>query len=506
MSISRPRTAPPPPPLDMTRIGRFFARDDCLLGNERDSIVNYDCAVLGAGPGGYVAALAAAHLGLKTVVIEKDKAGGVCTNRGCIPSKALLYAAGAFLDLKNLASFGLKVENAHIDIDVLRKRKERVILRMVKSIEYLFRENGIEVIKGTGKFTAANLMTVTTDDGSSQVIEAKNFIVATGSSPIVLPGLEPDGKQVITYNEALNLPDVPEKMLVIGGGAIGLEMAEVYAALGSKIEIVELLPTLLPGMDADLCAAIETALIKRRMNVRTGAKVTKIDGRGAEKLTVTVSSADNSTTEEITCDRVLVSIGMKPNTGDLGLEKIGVELDRRGFVQVNDRMKTNIDGIYAIGDIVGGKLLAHKASREGHVVAEVIAGHDVKMDYRSLPGAVFTHPELASVGLTEKEARDKYGEVKIGKFSLQGIGKAIATGHGDGFAKIISHPETDKILGAHIVGPNAGDIIGELALAMRLQATAADVGSTIHVHPTISEAVLEAALDAGGNAVHAVKK
>ncbi|MFC1476269.1 FAD-dependent oxidoreductase, partial [Candidatus Zixiibacteriota bacterium] len=247
-------------------------------------MVSYDCAVLGAGPGGYVAALAAAHRGLKIVVIEKDKAGGVCTNRGCIPSKSLLYAAGAFLDLKNLASFGLKVENAHLDIDVLRKRKERVILRMVKSIEYLFRENEIEVIKGTGKFAAADRLTVTGDDGSSQVVEAKNFIVATGSSPIVLPGLEPDGKQVITYDEALNLPDVPGKMLVIGGGAIGLEMAEVYAALGSKIEIVELLPTLLPGMDTDLCAAIETALTKRRMTVRTGAKVTKIDGRGADKL------------------------------------------------------------------------------------------------------------------------------------------------------------------------------------------------------------------------------
>lgn len=352
----------------------------------------------------------------------------------------------------------------------------------------------------------ATSLSVTGDDGSVQDITAKNFIIATGSSPIILPGLEPDGRQVITYDEALNLPDVPEKMLVIGGGAIGLEMAEVYAALGSKIEIVELLPTLLPGMDADLCAAIETALTHRRMTVRTGAKVTKIDGRGNPELTVTISSADDSKTEEVTCHRVLVSIGMKPNTRDLGLEEIGVQMDRRGFVQVDDRLQTTVKGIYAIGDIVGGKLLAHKASREGHVVAELIAGHDATMDYRCLPGAVFTHPELASVGLTEKEAREQYGEVKIGKFSLQGIGKAVATGHGDGFAKIIAHPETDEILGAHLVGPNAGDIIGELALAMRFHATAADIGSTIHVHPTISEAVLEAALDAGGNAVHAVKE
>jgi dihydrolipoamide dehydrogenase len=453
-----------------------------------------------------VAALAAAHLGLKTVVIEKDKAGGVCTNRGCIPSKALLYAAGAYLDLKNLESFGLKVDNARIDIETLRKRKERVILRMVKSIEFLFRENGIDLVKGAGKFTAADRLTVTGDDGLTHEIAAKNYIVATGSSPIILPGLEPDGSQVITYNEALNLPRVPKKMLVIGGGAIGLEMAEVYAALGSEIIIVELLPTLLPGMDADLCAAIETALSKRKMTIRTGAKVTKIDGRGTDALTVTVNAADDSSTEQVICDCVLVSIGMKPNTAGLGLAEIGVKMDRRGFVEVDNQMKTSVPGIFAIGDIVGGKLLAHKASREGHVCAEVIAGHNVSMDYTSLPGAVFTHPELASVGLTEKDAREKYGDAKIGKFSLQGIGKAVATGHGDGFAKIIAHPQTDQILGAHLVGPGAGDIIGELALAIRLHATATDIGSTIHVHPTISEAVLEAALDAGGMAVHAVKK
>jgi len=468
--------------------------------------VTYDCAVLGAGPGGYVAALAAAHLGLKTVVIEKDKAGGVCTNRGCIPSKALLYAAGAYLDLKNLAGFGLKVENAHIDINVLRKRKERVILRMVKSIEYLLRENGIELVKGTGILAATHSLTVTAPDSDEQTITAKNIIISTGSSPIILPGLEPDGTRVITYKEALDLPDVPGKMVVIGGGAIGLEMAEVYSALGSEITIVELLPTLLPGMDADLCEAIETAFTRRRMTVRTNAKVTKIDRRSDGQLAVTIGAADDSSTDEINCDRVLVSIGMKPNSAGLGLEDVGVETDRRGFIKVDSQMKTSVEGIYAIGDVVGGKLLAHKASREGHVTAEVIAGKDVSMEYRSLPGAVFTHPELASVGLTEKEAREQYGEVDVGRTSLQAIGKAIATGHGDGFAKVISHTESGEILGVHIVGPGAGDIISEAALAMRLGATAADIGSTIHVHPTISEALLESALDTGGHAVHTVKK
>jgi len=466
----------------------------------------YDCAVLGGGPGGYVAALAAAHLGLKAAVVEKDKAGGVCTNRGCIPSKALLYPTGVFLDLKNLASFGFKVENAHIDINVLRKRKERVILRMVKSIEYLFRENGIDLVKGTGKLAGPHTLQVTGADGSEQTIEAKNIIVATGASPIILPGLEPDGTDVITYDEALNLPDVPEHMVVIGGGAIGLEMAEVYLALGSKITVVELLPTLLPGMDTDLCAAIETECTKRGVTVRTGAKVTKIDRRGPGDLAVTISAADDSATDEVTCNRVLVSIGMKPNTKDLGLEEIGVKLDRRGFIQVDDQMKTGVDGVFAIGDVVGGKLLAHKASREGHVVADIIAGKDNRMDYHSLPGAVFTHPELASVGLTEQEAREKYGEINVGKISLQAIGKAVATGHGDGFAKVISEKKTGKLLGVHIVGPNAGDIIGEAALAIRLGGTAADIGSTIHVHPTISEALLEAALDADGHAVHTVKK
>jgi len=468
--------------------------------------MTYDCAILGAGPGGYVAALVAAHRGLKTVVIEKDKAGGVCTNRGCIPSKVLLYATGAFLDLKNLTSFGLKVENAHIDIDVLRKRKERAILRTVKSIEYLLRENGIELIKGTGVFTSADSLKVTALDGTEQTVRAKNIIIATGSSPIELPGLEPDGRQVITSDEALDLPDVPQKMMVIGGGPIGLEMAEIYAALGSEIVIVELLPTLLPGMDADLCEAIQTAFVRRGMTVRTGAKVTNLNRQGNGQVITSISAADGSSTEELTCDRVLVSVGMKPNTADLALEKIGVQTDGRGFITVDRQMKTTVDGIYAIGDVVGGKLLAHKASREGHVAAEVIAGKDVSIDYRSLPGAVFTHPELASVGLTEKEAREQYGEVDVGKTSLQAIGKAVATGHGDGFAKVISHKETGEILGVHIVAPNAGDLIGEAALAMRLKATAADIGSTIHVHPTISEALMESALDAGGNAVHTVKK
>ena len=468
--------------------------------------MRYDCAVLGAGPGGYVAALAAAHLGLNTVVIEKDKAGGVCTNRGCIPSKSLLYTTGAFLDLKNLASFGLKVDNARIDIDTLRKRKERVILRMVKSIEYLLRENGITLVQGVGRLVAPDRLSVRAADGSEQIIEAASIIIATGASPIVLPGLEPDGKDVITYDEALNLPDVPKKMVVVGGGAIGLEMAEVYAALGSEIVIVELLSTLLPGMDADLCQIIEAEFTRRGMAVRTNAKVARIDGRGSGGLTVTISKADGSTSEELTCNRVLVSVGMKPNTVNLGLEQIGVQTDRRGFIGVDEQMRTTVGGVFAIGDAVGGKLLAHKASREGHVAAEVIAGKNVRMDYRSLPGAVFTHPELASVGLTENEAREQYGEVNIGRMSLQAIGKAIATGHGEGFVKVISHPTTGEILGVHIAGPNAGDIIGEAALAMRLGAKAADIGSTIHVHPTISEALLEAALDADGHAIHRVKE
>ncbi len=468
--------------------------------------MTYDCAILGAGPGGYVAALVATHLGLRTVVIEQDKAGGVCTNCGCIPSKALLYAAGTYLDLKNLASFGLLVDNPRIDFNILRKRKERVVLRMVKAIEYLFRENGIDLVTGCGKLTSPTEISVTGKDGAIETVKAKHIIIATGSSPIVLPGLEPDGEQVITYDEALNLPDVPKKMIVIGGGAIGLEMAEVYHALGTEITVVELLPTLVPGMDTDLSAAIETAFTKRKMTVKTGSKVTAIDGRDGDELTVTISAADDSETEVITCDRVMVSIGMKPNTRNLGLEDLGIQTDKRGFITVDDTMQTNVPGVYAIGDVVGGKLLAHKASREGHVAAEVIAGHQIKMDYWSLPGAVFTHPELASVGLTEKEATEIYGRVKIGRMSLQAIGKAVATGHGDGFAKIIAHPETDELLGAHIAGPNAGDIIGEVAVAMHLRAKASDLAATIHVHPTISEAVLEAALDVNDSAVHGVKK
>jgi dihydrolipoamide dehydrogenase len=453
--------------------------------------MKYDICVIGAGPGGYVAAIRAAQLGKKVAVIERAKAGGICTSWGCIPSKTLLHAAGILKTLRHAGEFGVTTGEIKVDTDKLRAKKDRVIDRLVKGVEFLLKKNGVVWIAGQARLAGHNTIVVTGADGKSAMIDAGSIIIATGARPIELPNLKPDGETIITYFEALEVRGVPKDFVVIGGGPIGLEMAEVYAALG-----------LLPGFDIDLCKAAAEGLKKSGVTTLTDTKVVSAAQGKDKRWTLTLESTKSKAPAPLITDRVLVAVGLKPNSDDLGLKTAGVTCDTRGFITTDAQMRTNVSNVFAIGDVAGRKLLAHKASREAHIAAAVACGHAAAMDYRSVPGAVFLHPEIATVGLSEDEARHTGLEIAIGKFPLVALGRGVATGAMDGFVKIITQKSTDQILGVHIVAPTAGDMIAEAALAIEMEATAEDLASTIHVHPTFSESLMEAAADARGEAVH----
>jgi dihydrolipoamide dehydrogenase len=467
--------------------------------------MDYDVCVIGAGPGGYVAAIRAAQLKQKTCVIERAKAGGICTSWGCIPSKTLLHGAGIMHTLKHAKDYGISVGEIKVDFAQLRAKRDRVIGRLVGGVELLLKKNNVEWIGGEATFASANEVTVKMKDGSSRKVTARNFIVATGARPIDLPHLKPDGSTILTYVEALEIDGPPKDFVVIGGGAIGLEMAEVYAAFGSNVTVVEMMPTLLPGFDADLCKAAADNLHKTGIKVLTGTKVSSAQKTKDGRWNLGLESASAKKGDTLIADKVLVAIGLRPNTENIGLDKAGVKLDPKGFIVVDDRMRTTVGNIYAIGDVVGKKLLAHKASREGHIAAENAAGHAAAMDYRAVPGTVFLHPEIATVGLSEEEAKEAGFEVAVGKFPLSVLGRSVATGTNEGLAKIVADKKTDRILGVHIVAPTAGDMIAEAALAIEMDACSEDWAATIHVHPTFSEALMEAAADVMGTAVHVAK-
>lgn len=467
--------------------------------------MDYDVCVIGAGPGGYVAAIRAAQLKQKTVVIERAKAGGICTNWGCIPSKTLLHGAGIMHTLKHAKDFGITVGDIKVDLSQLRAKKDRVIGRLVGGVELLLKKNGVEWIGGEATFVNANEVTVKLKEGGTKSIKAKNFIIATGARAIELPHLKPDEKSVLTYVGALEIDGPPKDFVVIGGGAIGLEMAEVYAAFGSNVTVVELMPTILPGFDADLCKAAAENLRKSGIKVLAGTKVASAQKTKDGRWSLSLESADGKKLDPVECDKILVSIGLRPNTESIGLDKAGVKLDPKGFIITDDTMRTSAKNIFAIGDVVGKKLLAHKASREGHIAAENCAGHNMAMDYRALPGTVFLHPEVSTVGLSEDEAKKAGHEVAIGKFPVSVLGRSVATGTNEGLVKMVVDKKTDRILGVHIVAPTAGDMIAEAALAIEMDARSEDWAATIHVHPTFSEATMEAAADVMGAAVHVAK-
>ncbi|MEK6683012.1 MAG: dihydrolipoyl dehydrogenase [Nitrospirota bacterium] len=457
--------------------------------------------ILGAGPGGYVAALRAAQLGAKVTVIEETEVGGTCLNRGCIPTKALIASAEAIDKIKRAEEYGIEIKGEVIcNLSKIIERKNKVVGIQVKGIRSLFKSWGVELLEGRGKLIDEKKIETALKDGTGRVVEGDNIIIATGSRPARLPIFPFDGKDVITSDEALNITGIPKGILIVGAGVIGCEFAFILKEFGAEVTIVEMLSHAVATEDEEISEILERELKKRKIKLILNTKIEKVARNNEGSITAALSDG-----KEIKVEKVLVSIGRALNTEDIGLEKLGIEKGSKGEIRVNDRMETNVKGIYAIGDVIGGIMLAHVASTEGIVAAENIMGHNRTIDYNIVPAGIFTMPEIGSVGLREQQAREKGIDIKIGRFQFRGLGKAHAMGEIAGMAKIIADAKTDKVLGLHIIGAHAADLIHEGAVAMRLGATAADIGATIHAHPTLSEAIMEASEALHNRAIHMPK-
>ena len=461
-------------------------------------MASYDVIVIGSGPGGYVCAIRCAQLGLKTACVEgRDTLGGTCLNVGCIPSKALLHATEMLHETEaNFGKMGLNVGKPKVDWKQMLAYKDETIEANTKGIEFLFKKNKIDWLKGWGSIPEAGKVKV-----GDEVHEAKNIVIATGSEPSSLPGVEVDEKVVVTSTGALELSKIPKKMVVIGAGVIGLELGSVYNRLGTDVTVVEFLDVITPGMDGEVQKAFQRLLKKQGLNFVMGAAVQKTEATKT-KAKVTCKLRKDDSEHTLDADVVLVATGRKPYTDGLGLDAVGVTMTDRGQVQTDGHGKTNVDGIYAIGDAITGPMLAHKAEDEGMAVAETIAGQAGHVNYDVIPGVIYTHPEVANVGQTEEQLKEAGHAYKVGKFSFMGNGRAKANHAADGFVKILADKETDRILGAHIIGPMAGDLIHEICVAMEFGAAAEDLARTCHAHPTYSEAVREAALACGDGPIH----
>lgn len=462
--------------------------------------MDFDVAVMGGGPGGYVAAIRAAQLGGRVVLVEKEKLGGVCLNRGCIPTKTLLRSAEKWEGLSRCAEFGLKAENIGFDYAVIAERKNNVVAGLRGGIEQLVKSNNITVINGTAVLTGARQLEVST--ASEQVaISAGSIIIATGSVPSTIPVAGHDLPEVITSDQLLELTQVPKSLVVVGAGVVGIEFGAIMKAFGCEVTIVEMLPTILPMLDSELVKRMGLLLRKQGIKTLTGAKVTAIEA-AADGVTVKVETGKG--VQDIRADKVLIATGRQPVTEGLGLGMAGVIFGRSG-IQVNSRMETNVAGIYAIGDVTGQSMLAHTASAAGIVAAENAMGLSAVMDYGAIPSCIFTHPEIASVGLTEEQAKTQNIDYKSSKFNFAANGKAVTMGETDGLVKIIAEAASGKVLGMHILGPHASDLIMEGALAIRNGLTARDIAHTVHPHPTLSETVMESAHGIYGDIIHQVK-
>lgn len=462
-------------------------------------MAEYDVIVIGAGPGGYVAAIRCAQLGLKTACVEgRDTLGGTCLNVGCMPSKALLHATHQLHEAEhNFAKMGLKGKSPSVDWKQMLSYKDDVVSQNTKGIEFLFKKNKVDWLKGWGSIPAAGQVKV-----GDELHSAKNIIIASGSEASSLPGVEIDEKVVVTSTGALELGKIPKKLVVIGAGVIGLELGSVYARLGSEVTVVEFMDAVTPGMDGEIQRVFQRTLKKQGMNFIMGAAVQKVDATKTKaKVTYKLRKDDSEAT--LDADTVLVATGRRPYTDGLGLESLGVEMSERGQIKTDDQWRTNVAGILAIGDAIDGPMLAHKAEDEGMAAAEVIAGQHGHVNYGVIPGVIYTHPEVSNVGQTEEQLKAAGHDYKVGKFSFMGNGRAKANFAGDGFVKILADKNTDRILGAHIIGPMAGDLIHEICVAMEFGASAQDLAMTCHAHPTYSEAVREAALACGDGAIHA---
>lgn len=464
---------------------------------------HYDLIVIGAGPGGYVAAIRASQLGLKAAVVEKDKPGGVCLNWGCIPSKAILTSAEMYENIKESERFGIKVQGLSCDYGQVIKRSRDVSGQLAKGVEFLLKKNKIPLLKGTGRIEGPHQVSITADgqgENHVQLVESDRIMIATGSKERTLPGLEIDGDQILTSYEALTDAEIPESILIIGGGAIGCEFAYIYSVFGSRVTVVEMESQLLPGVDTEIAQELERSFKKKGIEILTGTKfesIRKFPGR------LDVQLDTNGDIRERTANKVLVAVGRMPLSSDLGLEALGIELGRGGYVPVNEQFQTSCESVYAIGDINGPPLLAHAASEEGVTAVECMVGEREKgVDSLRIPACIYCQPQIAVIGLTEKQAKERGYDVDIGKFPFQASGKALAAGHDEGMVKLIVDKQYGEILGCHIIGRGATDLIAEVGLARTLEATTVELTRTVHAHPTLSEAIMEAALSAEGRSIN----
>jgi dihydrolipoamide dehydrogenase len=464
--------------------------------------MSYDLIIIGSGPGGYVCAIRAAQLGLKTAIVEKRKTfGGTCLNIGCIPSKALLHASDMFEEAGHgFEALGIKIGTPKLDLAAMMKHKDDTVAANVQGVAFLLKKNKVDSFIGTGSIAAPGKVLVTAADGTVQTLETTNIVIATGSDSTPLPGVAIDEKTIVTSTGALTLEKVPERMLIVGAGVIGLELGSVWRRLGTEVTVVEYLDRILPGMDDEIAKQFQRILAKQGVTFHLGSKVTKVE-TGKKGATVTVEPAAGGALKSIETDIVLVAIGRRPYTEGLGLEAAGVALER-GKIVIDAHFRSNVAGIYALGDVVRGPMLAHKAEDEGLAVAEIIAGKAGHVNYDVIPGVVYTMPEIASIGKTEEELKAAGIAYAVGKFPFTANGRARATRHMDGFVKVLADAATDRVLGAHIIGAGAGDLIHEVAVLMEFGGSSEDLARTCHAHPTMSEAVKEAAMGVEKRAIH----
>lgn len=458
-----------------------------------------DITVIGGGPGGYVSAIRAAQLGANVVLVEKDSLGGVCLNRGCIPTKAMIGSTEVYdMVARRSEEFGVKVDGYSLDYGKVVSRRQSIVKQLVSGVGYLMKKNNIKVYKGTARLISNTSVEVTMDDGKKETVSTKNIIIATGSEPVKVPIPGLDGANVWDSDGALKADSVPGSLLIVGGGVIGIEWGYIFKKLGSDVTVIEMMPQILPLTDSEVANTLKKSIEKEGVKILLESKVTKVEHQNGKEV-VTVSNASGE--QQITVDKVLVAVGRRPVSAGLGLEELGVATER-GRVLVNDKMQTNVPGIYAIGDVVGGMLLAHKASQEGEVAAENCMGHASKMRYDTVPAAVYTNPEVATVGMTEDAAKEKGIAYKTGKFEFRSNGKAMGIGEREGFVKFVVDAKYGEILGCHMIGPHVTDMIQEVVIAMESEATIETIGKAIHGHPTLSEVVREAALDVDGISIH----
>ena len=461
----------------------------------------FQVVVIGGGPGGYVCAIRLAQLGFKTACVEsRGSLGGTCLNIGCIPSKSLLNLSEEFHKVKNLSNKGIEVGEVKLNLEKMMKSKDKAVTILTKGVEFLLKKNKVTYFKGKGSFKSKNEIIIKDDKKKENIIQTEKIVIATGSSPVSLPGIEIDEKFIVSSTGALKLDKVPKKLVVVGGGYIGLEMGSVWSRLGAEVQVVEFLDHITPGMDKEISLEFMKILKKQgiKFNMQNKVETIKKDKSGVVVSTIDKDGNKNS----FDCDVALISVGRKPNTNGLNLDSIGIELDKQKRVKTDEMFKTNIENIYAIGDVISGPMLAHKAEDEGIAVAENIAGQSGHVNYNTIPGVIYTSPEVASVGKTEEQLKELNINYKIGKFSFMANSRAKAIDDAEGFVKILADEITDKVLGAHIIGPHAGELIAEICIAMEFGASSEDIARTCHAHPTFSEAVKEAALSVDKRAIH----